>query len=399
MTKHILVIDNLTESFHGDRVRSGLQKSSKLDARAFSLDKRLVITYAYCGVLVDPDYHYTKFLVDKLGTKDRAQQERGNAKLSRFYLPAYVARLKKVADAADYIVAHCHSVGMIRCVNNLVKGKRILFIIHDVIDLMWATSFCGAVARLRRVGGNYTQVLTNSRYSIERLNAIYARANDKYRPRLMRGDDAFDGYIDHFVWSNVVPSERDITHTTKCSAVIGRYETHKYHHKLYANVNPNNTIVHYGVRDERRDPGLKYYKRLVQKANAYKENLSDEALWQAVKSSQSIILPCFHEGFGFTAFEAGIFGVVPIVLTKEVVKGGKHLHATSEYLTRAGVKHYAVDYRNNKAIFDTIDQSLSATPKQRLAMSQKLLTYFSVRAYTDERLDWLERATMDNATD
>ena len=32
----IVIVDNLTETFKGEIVQSGLQKSSKLDARAFS---------------------------------------------------------------------------------------------------------------------------------------------------------------------------------------------------------------------------------------------------------------------------------------------------------------------------------------------------------------------------
>ena len=383
----ILIIDNLTETFVGTEVKSGLQRSSKLDARAFA-KLGYDTTYIFCGQ-IDDTYPYKKISVDDYGAKERAVLEGKNQRQSSPYIKQYLKRVTKEINSADYIIAHCHSSGMITGLNNLVQNKRILFVIHDVVDLMWANGFSGAVRTMRESGRNYCYVSTNSQYSINRLNIISRRGGDN----IYSGDEGFDGYIKHFVWTDVIPTEEEIVNVNDTSAVIGRYETHKYHHKLYNYKNSNHKIIHYGMKDKRRDSDLKYYNRLIRDANDYKENLFDNELWDNVKLSRSIILPCFHEGFGYTAFEAGIFGVVPVVLTKD------NDHATTEYLTRANVKHYSVDFNDEIAIYETIDESLNVTTDDRKEISKKLLDYFSVMNYTNERIEILKSAKKKENTE
>ena len=383
----ILIIDNLTETFVGTEVKSGLQRSSKLDAQAFA-KLGYDTTYIFCGQ-IDDTYSYKKISVDDYGAKERAVLEGKNQRQSSPYIKQYLKRVTKQINSADYIIAHCHSSGMITGLNNLVQNKRILFVIHDVVDLMWANGFSGAVRTMRESGRNYCYVSTNSQYSINRLNIISRRGGDN----IYSGDEGFDGYIKHFVWTDIIPTEEEIVNVNDTSAVIGRYETHKYHHKLYNYKNPNHKIIHYGMKDKRRDSDLKYYNRLIRDANDYKENLFDNELWDNVKLSRSIILPCFHEGFGYTAFEAGIFGVVPVVLTKD------NDHATTEYLTRANVKHYSVDFNDEIAIYRTIDESLNVTTDDRKEISKKLLDYFSVMNYTNERIEILKSAKKKENTE
>lgn len=383
----ILIIDNLTETFVGTEVKSGLQRSSKLDAQAFA-KLGYDTTYIFCGQ-IDDTYPYKKISVDDYGAKERAVLEGKNQRQSSPYIKQYLKRETKEINSADYIIAHCHSSGMITGLNNLVQNKRILFVIHDVVDLMWANGFSGAVRTMRESGRNYCYVSANSQYSINRLNIISRRGGDN----IYSGDEGFDGYIKHFVWTDVIPTEEEIVNVNNTSAVIGRYETHKYHHKLYNYKNPNHKIIHYGMKDKRRDSDLKYYNRLIRDANDYKENLFDNELWDNVKLSRSIILPCFHEGFGYTAFEAGIFGVVPVVLTKD------NDHATTEYLTRANVKHYSVDFNDEIAIYRTIDESLNVTTDDRKEISKKLLDYFSVMNYTNERIEILKSAKKKENTE
>ena len=371
----------------GTEVKSGLQRSSKLDAQAF-VKLGYDTTYIFCGQ-IDDTYPYKKISVDDYGAKERAVLEGKNQRQSSPYIKQYLKRVTKQINSADYIIAHCHSSGMITGLNNLVQNKRILFVIHDVVDLMWANGFSGAVRTMRESGRNYCYVSTNSQYSINRLNIISRRGGDN----IYSGDEGFDGYIKHFVWTDVIPTEEEIVNVNDTSAVIGRYETHKYHHKLYNYKNSNHKIIHYGMKDKRRDSDLKYYNRLIRDANDYKENLFDKELWDNVKLSRSIILPCFHEGFGYTAFEAGIFGVVPVVLTKD------NDHATTEYLTRANVKHYSVDFNDEIAIYRTIDESLNVTTDDRKEISKKLLDYFSVMNYTNERIEILKSAKKKENTE
>ena len=380
----VLIIDNLTETFVGTEVKSGLQRSSKLDAQSFSKLGHDT-TYVFCGN-IDDTYPYKKVSVDDYGAKERAVLEGKNQRQSSPYIKQYLNRIKKELNSADYIIAHCHSSGMITGLNNLVLDKKILFVIHDVVDLMWANGFSGAVRKMRESGRNYCYVATNSQYSINRLNQISLRGGDN----IYSGDEGFDGYIKHFVWTDVKPNEEEIVNVNNTSAVIGRYETHKYHHKLYKYSNPNHKIIHYGMKDKRRDSDLKYYNRLIRDANDYKENLFDKELWDNVKLSRSVILPCFHEGFGYTAFEAGIFGVVPVILTKG------NDHATTEYLTRADVKHFSVDFNDENAIYNTIDESLKVTLEDRLDISNKFLKYFSVENYINNRIELMDSAKKIN---
>lgn len=388
--KKIVVIDNLTETFKGSIVRSGLQKSSKLDARAFA-KMGYNTHFIYCGECKD-DYNYTHHVVNELGSKDRAMAEGKNpSRVSRYYIKAYLDSVKDVLQDADYIIAHCHSVSMITLVNSLVKNKRIMFVIHDVIDLMWCYGTSDVIRRMRATDRNMVYVATNSNYSVQRMTDIHLRAvAAKYPEAPMPGEEAFNGYVKHFVWTDEVVTEDDIKNVEKKSAIIGRYETSKFHHKVYGYKNPDNVIVHYGIKDPRRDKTGKYYEKLTKTANAYAENLSDDDLFKAIKSSQSIILPCHHEGFGYTAFEAGIYGVCPVIFQRELEHLGVWAHATSEYLTRANVKHFVADFNNPDDIYKAIDESIKISIEDRFEISRNLLNYFSVENYVNERIELLD---------
>ena len=117
----ILIIDNLTETFNGTLVKSGLQRSSKLDAQGFS-KLGYDTTYIFCGN-IDDTYQYKKISVDDYGAKERAVVEGKSPKQSSMYIKQYLNRISKELNSADYIIAHCHSSGMITGVNNLVRDK------------------------------------------------------------------------------------------------------------------------------------------------------------------------------------------------------------------------------------------------------------------------------------
>lgn len=400
MPKKVLIIDSLTETFDGPIVKSGLQKSSKLDARAFSL-LGFDTTLLYCGHIED-DYPYKKVCVNQIGAKDNVINDGKHMRASGNYVKRYLSRAADHIADAEYIISHCHSLGNMTGVNFLAKDKKILFVIHDVIDLLWAHGFTNAVNNMRATAKNYTKVITNSQYSIDRLNYIQSRS--KLDEKILSGNESFDSYFRHFVWTDIVPTYEEIVSKEKKSAVIGRYEPGKHHHKLYSYKNPSNTIVHYGVKDPRRDENLKYYNNLKLRANSYAESLSDENLWGAIKTSQSVILPCYHEGFGYTAFEAGIFGVTPVVLTsyhgtaKEYDLNRVDPHATCQYLERAGVKHFRAHFSDQSAIYKAIDDSLKVTIEDRLEISKKLLEYFTVEKYVQERIDLLEDSKKTHAS-
>ena len=95
----------------GTEVKSGLQRSSKLDAQAFA-KLGYDTTYIFCGQ-IDDTYSYKKISVDDYGAKERAVLEGKNQRQSSPYIKQYLKRVTKQINSADYIIAHCHSSGMI----------------------------------------------------------------------------------------------------------------------------------------------------------------------------------------------------------------------------------------------------------------------------------------------
>lgn len=377
----ILIIDNLTQTFNGNIVRSGLQKSSLMDAKAFSTI--CDTTFAYCGKLGD-GHKFKHLILSELGAKDICLKKNESTKKSYVYVKKFLELIENL-HSYDYIIAHCHSTSMINKLNELCTNKKIIFIVHDIIDLTWQIGFSNCIVNLRNNKRNDVKVLTNSNYSIEKANNNYDR---RKKFDVLSGDEMFDGYIKHFIFTeqqNIEIKERE-----SYSVTIGRFTPDKFHHKLYNYRKYYHYIIHCGVRDLIRDEKLSYFKRLTKKCNDYRENLSDEDLNELISRASSVILPCYHEGFGFTAFEAGIYGTVPIVLIKQF-ENGKKFHATSEYLTNAGVKHYVINYDDEKGLYDAIDESSKLTLIERKEISEKLLSYFTVQEYIKERLDFLNK--------
>lgn len=382
------IIDSLNETFDGPIVRGGLQKSSKMDARGFS-KVGYDTTYFYCGEMTDPEYDYTHIQAGTIGAKDSAKFANKDPKRCSFvYLRKSIDRIKYELAKMDYLIVHCHSTTIMNAVNSVVKDKKIMFVVHDVIDLTWAIGFTSAVRRVRASQRNQCVFVTNSNWSVNNLNYIYSRRKTY---DVLSGDEGFDAYIEHFIWTDEIVREEDIITKHNRSAVVGRYEPGKYHHKLYGYKNKDNPIIHYGIKDERRDPGLRYYNKLKEKANGFEEALSDKDLFDRIKTSKTIILPCWHEGFGFTAFEAGIYGVVSVIAMKSFELRIKEVtHATDEYLTRCGAFHLTADFRNDDDIHRVIDDSLTVTDATRMSISENLLKYFTLENYVNDRLKLIE---------
>jgi hypothetical protein len=380
----VLIIDNLTQTFEGSIVRSGLQKSSKLDAQAFS--KFYDTTYAYCGSIIDYKYTYTHKVLSPLGAKDLCLSKGESAKSSFKYVRVFLQDLKKELEEAEIIIAHCHSLTMLTTINELVSNKKIIFIIHDVIDLMWQSGFTGAVNALKKKPNNNYKIMTNSDYSIQRANYNYGRR--KSFEKIKSGDELFDGYIKHFIWTD---EKLEVREKANFFATIGRYTSDKFHHKLYNHRNFTNDYhhktIHFGVKDPIRDKGLKYYNTLIKMADSFVENASDEELNIALQTVKAVILPCPHEGFGFTAFEAGIYGAVPVVLMQAFSGTDIKCHATNEYLNRSKTFHYTVDFNDEHELYSLMDESINTPMELRKQISNSLLSYFTLENYVNERVE------------
>ena len=110
----VLIIDNLTQTSE-NIVRSGLQKSSRLDAQAFSMFHNT--TLAYCGKINDSKYKYNHLVLNPIGAKDECLELNQSVKKSYIYVRKYLEKLKSIINSFDLIIAHCHSLSMINTIN------------------------------------------------------------------------------------------------------------------------------------------------------------------------------------------------------------------------------------------------------------------------------------------
>lgn len=376
----ILVIDGLTETFTNGIVRSGLQKSSKLDAEGLSTSHG--VGFMYCGDF-SSKYNFRHIKVSNLGSKDYCLQNNLNPKTnSSFIIKRYLKNNINELNKYEKIIVQVHSFSSFY-IDELVNNKKIIFILHDILDNFYYSSLSKRVSRLS--GNNQVKILTSSQYSIDRCWSIHRRNNNKLY--MLKPTEIFEGFIDHVVWTNTKPL---FTKKENFSAVIGRFEKSKYHHKLFGFTDSQHTINHYGIKDIRRDADSSYYNRLVKSGNIIKEAYSDEELYNDTKKAKNIIIPCWHEGFGFTAFEAGIYGAIPIILYNDSPSQNIG-HATAQYLERAGVYYKQIEFTSPKEeLFNLILTTSETSDDIRRDNSAKLLNYFSLDNYILERVKLFE---------
>lgn len=375
----ILIIDTLTETYNGSIVRSGLQKSAVLDAQAFS--KNHDTTFMYCGKREDK-YSYNHHIISELGSKDYCIENGLNPKTqSNKIIKQYIKDNIKFINEFDYIICHIHSFSSFR-ITDYVENKNILFVIHDVLDYFY---YGGLNRNYNKIidTNNNVKIVTNSQYSIDRAKSYYNRRKEP----MVEPDELFYDYIKHFIWTDIKPvveEKRDY------SSIIGRFEPRKYHHKLLKFNHDSHIIHHYGIKDIRRDEGFKYYNKLLKANNKVFVGLNDDDMYKSVSQGMNIIIPCWHEGFGFTAFEAGIYGCVPIILENRSPSQGIG-HATAQYLDRVNAFHYVVSFQDDEQLYDTIIKSREVTLETRKEISNSLLNYFTLDNYVNERINLLNK--------
>ena len=56
------------------------------------------------------------------------------------------------------------------------------------------------------------------------------------------------------------------------------------------------------------------------------------------------------------------------------------------------MKHFSADFGDESAIYNTIDESLNVTIEDRIDISSKLLSYFSVENYVNNRIELMNCA-------
>lgn len=370
----ILVIDTLTETHNSNNVRSGLQRSAVMDVHALS--KEHEVTFMYCGTREDGQ-DYTHHIIAEHGAKDYLINQGLIPKnRSAAIIKDMIRQNKSFIDIFDYIIVHVHSFASFY-VAEIVQNKNILFIVHDILDYFY---YEGLQRQYKKIHNNNSKILTNSQYSINRAKSIY----DRRRAEVLHPDEVFYGYIKHFIWTDIKP---EVKEKGDFSSVIGRIEPAKFHHRFFKFEHESHKIHHYGVKDPRRDVGFKYYEKLKASGNNYFLGLNDEDLWSSVSKSMNILIPCWHEGFGYTAFEAGIYGSYPIILENRSPSTNIG-HATSEYLTRAGVPHMVIPFQaKDEEIYNEIIKARNIKMDTRNEISRSLLEYFSVGNYIQERIE------------
>ena len=119
------------------------------------------------------------------------------------------------------------------------------------------------------------------------------------------------------------------------------------------------------------------------------EGWSDEDLREDAKYARNVVISCPVEGFGFTAFEMGIFGMPCVIL-----KTGER-HATEEYLKKLGASYVVVNTKGNKQWKKELYKAMEETKltiEEKKANAQKFLNYFTLLNYIRERDNFIELA-------
>ena len=396
----ITVIDGF-QSYVNNTPKTGIQRSSWFDARAFA-HMGYDVKYIISGDYKDLDYSNIQSIsVDNIGIKEKLYTQfdtsglSSKATLSSRIAKEYFKKALPYLKDENYIFVHCYSTVGIRMINEAFTNKNIIFFFHDIIDLMYIRTISNAIREVRESKRNNVKFVTNSHYSTQRYHIISQR--DFYDFNILPVNEAFDGYFKYMIWStkkieDMIPFiEKKDNHII----TIGRLEPNKKHSRLLCYDPPSNyDIIHYGFVNKEKKESYQYYlnfKKKCEKTLNRKivENLSDNELFSRAARAKTIILPCYHEGFGFTAFEMGIYGVVPVIFKKYdlLPKNYELGHATSEYFTRANALHFVAEYMDEKDIKEKIDQSLEVTTDQRIEMANNLLKYFTVENYVNERIE------------
>jgi len=400
----ILIIDTLIQTVNLDNpVRSGLVKSAFLDAKA--LAERHDVSYMYSG---NPSnkFKFNTVIVDKIGAKDWCVSNNKKPTMSHYKLnkdiKIIINKIAEINPEAIFIHVYSKSRYLFKICEKFPNIPKI-FVFHDCAtnnDLIVTGRIVEAIMKLQKYNAFIT---TNSEYTKDSIESVMnAREDDmrKYFNLIPTIKDfktfkIFDAIYDYFVYydNKIIP---DIVDNGGFSVNIGRYDKQKgIFNLLQLHKRNNHKLKLYGIKDPVFDVGLVNYNKIKNLSDTYNnyemcENYSDKKLREDAKYGNNIIISCPTEGFGYTAFEMGCFGIPSIILKK-----GKR-HATEEYLSKVGAKFKSINMLESgwkNKLYDLMP-TYKLSKQEKLLNANKFLNYFNIENYINEREKFIKLATI-----
>lgn len=399
----IVVLDTLIQTVDFDKpVRGGLVKSAILDVNA--LAEKHNVYYMYYGKPTY-DYKFQSIILDDIGSKDWCLKNNKKVSLAHTKLkqdiPLMIEGISFIQPDALIIHVCSKSVYLEELAKKFIDIPKI-FVFHDGVsndDMFGTAGIIGTILKLRKYNSLIT---TNSDYTKDSISKVMInRESDmrKYYGFMKEIEDVntfqlFDKVYDYFVYYDN-NAKLDVVENQGFSVNIGRFQKKKGVLDLLNIHKYNNHLIKlYGVKDPVFDPGLKDYNKIIEAAEKYDnyivcEEYSDKELREDAKHGNNIVISCTVEGFGYTAFEMGVFGMPCVIL-----KHGNR-HATEEYLKKVGAVYVSVNKKDNKNWKEEFYNAMLMTKlsiHEKRQNAQKFLDYFTIENYINEREKFIELA-------
>lgn len=392
----ILVLDTLIQTVDFDQpVRGGLVKSAMLDVIALS--ERHDVFYMYYGKATH-DYKFHSVILDNIGSKDWCIKNHKSVSLSHLKLKQDIPNMiKAISDIKpDALIIHvCSKSAYLEKIAKQFPDIPKIFLFHDGVsndDMYGTAGIIGTILKLRKYNSLIT---TNSEYTKDSITKVMKKREKDMRKSYgfmeeipdVHTYQLFDKVYDYFVYYDN-NAKLDIVDNEGFSVNIGRFQKKKgVLNLLKLHEYNNHTVKMYGVKDPVFDPGLKDFQKITDAVDKYDnyilcEGFSDKELREDAKAGNNIVITCPVEGFGYTAFEMGVFGM-PCVIAKH-----GNSHATEEYLQKVGASYVTIQMAKNSKWKEELYEAMmttSLTKEEKKINAQKFLNYFTIDNYIDER--------------
>ena len=399
----IVVLDTLIQTVNFDEpVRGGLVKAVWNDVIALS--ERHEVFYMYYGKPTF-DYKFTSVILGDKGAKDQCLAVKRKPSLGHHELRKASPKIRElIADIdADALIINVESKS--KYLEDIAKQFVDLpkvFVFYDGVsnnDMFGTAGIIGTILKLKKYNSLITTISEYTRDTITQVMIDREADMRKYYGFMEEIEDVndiqlFDEVCDHFVYYDN-NAKLEVVPNAGFSVNIGRYQKKKGVLDLLQLHKHNNHVVKlYGVQDPVWDVGLKAYIKIKEAEDLYDnytvcEAFSDEELREDAKHGNNIVISCPVEGFGYTAFEMGVYGMPCVIL-----KQGER-HATEEYLKKVGASYVVVDKKANKKWKEELYEAMLMTKlshEEKVENAQLLLNYFTLDNYINEREEFIKLA-------
>jgi hypothetical protein len=352
----ILIVNDLSKTLDFKIISDGMTKTSIDQASALSTVNQ--VDFAYCGT-EHHDYQFNSIILD-VNAPDKTRDK--------------MKLLSKIVDVGyDIIIIHSQRCSKLeQFCQRFIDTPKIIFVHDCPIDLFMYISLQKNIVKLKQLN---CKIVTNSKYTHDRLNNLYRERLLYYGYEYI--EQVCDMYSQCFTYINAQPT---INNALKYSTNIGRIHPFKEPQRLLGIHKYSNHGIHFFGRLDVFEPlALKLYQKIKTATELYPNyhihiNQEHEYINSYLQNAQNHVITWTNEGFGYTALEAGIYGVPSVIVQRY------DRHATAEHLQQIGAAYTIVDYKDRRALYDIVDQ-YSLTLEQRKENSIKFLQYYTLENY------------------